>query len=646
MCGIAGAVAWKPGTNSTASRMADALVHRGPDAGAEWRSTDLQVAFGHRRLAIIDLSPAGAQPMHSASGRWTLVYNGELYNTDTLRAAVGRPTGDYRGHSDTEVLLAAIERFGVHDTVRKLNGMFAFAAWDAHERRLWLARDRFGEKPLYYGWHHGTLLFASELKALRSVEGFRPGVSRPALAQLLRYGFVPGEHTVFERVYTLLPGHVASVDATTHEGRLETSCFWDPVTEALSVPPSPAPRSQSAVDELEDLLSAVVSSRMVSDVPLGAFLSGGIDSSTVVALMQRTSTRPVRTFTIGFSEAGYDESGFARDVARHLGTDHTELILSPADAMAIIPRLAHTYCEPFADSSQIPTYLVSQLARQHVTVALSGDGGDELFGGYDRYRVYQRLLAARGRVPARLGHLAGRALTALPGHRLDALAGSRLGRVLPRGARNRTGERVHKLGRLLAGDGTAIYRDLMSGNATAEALVVGLDDNSGAHGPYLVDQRLAGRSPLDQAMLLDTLTYLPDDLLVKVDRASMAHSLEVRVPLLDPDVFRFAWGLHPDDKVRDGQGKWVLREVLKRHVPAELVDRPKMGFGVPIGAWLRGPLSAWVGDLLDPGLMREQGYLHAEPVQALWRSHQDRKGDHTYELWPVLMFQAWLKEWL
>jgi len=626
--------------------MASALAHRGPDAGGEWHDAESHVAFGHRRLAIIDVSPAGAQPMRSASGRWTIVYNGELYNTDTLRAAVGRPTGGYRGHSDTEVLLAAIERFGVHDTVRRLNGMFAFAAWDAEERRLWLARDRFGEKPLYYAWHQGALLFASELKALRAVEGWRPTVNRQALADLLRYGFVPGDTAIFDGVYKVLPGHVASVDAATHEGRLETSCLWDPVTEALQTSPAATPRGKAAVEELEQLLSAVVASRMVSDVPLGAFLSGGIDSSTVVALMQRASTNAVRTFTIGFSEAGYDESGFARDVARHLGTDHTELILSPADAMAIIPRLAHTYCEPFADSSQIPTYLVSQLARQHVTVALSGDGGDELFGGYDRYRVYQRLLAARERVPAKLGHLAGRALTALPGQRLDALAASRVGRLLPRGARNRTGERAHKLGRLLAGDGTAIYRDLMSGNATAEALVVGLGDYAGAHGPYLVDDRLAGRSPLDQAMLLDTLTYLPDDLLVKVDRASMAHSLEVRVPLLDPDVFRFAWGLHPDDKVRDGQGKWVLREVLKRHVPAELVDRPKMGFGVPIGAWLRGPLNTWATELLDPSLMREQGYLHAEPVQALWRSHQDREGDHTYELWPVLMFQAWLQEWM
>lgn len=646
MCGIAGAAIWQTNPLPPGSRMADALSHRGPDASGEWHDNAGEVAFGHRRLAIIDVSPAGAQPMHSASGRWTVVYNGELYNTEALRAAVGRPAAVYRGHSDTEVLLAAIECFGVGDVVTRCNGMFAFAAWDAQERRLWLARDRFGEKPLYYGWHEGTLLFASELKALRAVDGFRPGVNRHALAHLLRYGFVPREHTIYDGVYKLPPGHAAMVSADTPQTRLASTSFWDPVTEALSVPPSPTPRGQSTVDELEDLLAGVVASRMVSDVPLGAFLSGGIDSSTVVALMQRSSTRPVRTFTIGFSEAGYDESGFARDVARHLGTDHTELILSPADAMAIIPRLAQTYCEPFADSSQIPTYLVSQLARQHVTVALSGDGGDELFGGYDRYRVYQRLLAARARAPARLGHLAGRALTALPGHRLDAFAGSAVGRLLPSGARNRTGERVHKLGRLLAGDGTAIYHDLMSGNSGADALVVGLDPSPSQHGPYLVDERLAGRSSLDQAMLLDTLTYLPDDLLVKVDRASMAHSLEVRVPLLDPDVFRFAWGLHPDDKVRDGHGKWVLREVLKRHVPAELIDRPKMGFGVPIGAWLRGPLQTWATDLLDPTLMREQGYLHAAPVQALWRSHLDRKGDHTYELWPVLMFQAWLQEWM
>jgi asparagine synthase (glutamine-hydrolysing) len=509
-----------------------------------------------------------------------------------------------------------------------------------------LARDRFGEKPLYYCWHQGTFLFASELKALRAVDGFRPSVERGALGELLRFGFVSGERTIYQDVWKLPPGTLASVDASRSPGRLNLTRFWDPVGGALGTKVSAAPRGEVAVDELAELLSGVVSSRMVSDVPLGAFLSGGIDSSTVVALMQQASANPVRTFTIGFSEAGYDESGFARDVARHLGTDHTELLLSPADAMDIIPRLARTYCEPFADSSQIPTFLVSQLARQHVTVALSGDGGDELFGGYDRYRVYQRLMAARRRLPRALRTAAGRAVLSVPGHRWNAIAQGRLGHLAPAGVRNRTGERAHKLGRLLAGDGADIYRDLMSGNVFADRLVIDVPSNGADVGPYVVDARLAGRSPLDKAMLLDTLTYLPDDLLVKVDRASMANSLEVRVPLLDPEVFRFAWGLHPGDKVRDGHGKWVLRQLLKRHLPADLVDRPKMGFGVPIGTWLRGPLSTWAGELLDPTLMREQGYLQPEQVQALWRSHLDRTGDHTYELWPILMFQAWLQEWM
>jgi asparagine synthase (glutamine-hydrolysing) len=640
MCGLTGV--FDPnqrlsleGLKKIVSEMTAAIVHRGPDDAGVWVEPDGKLAFGHRRLSIIDLSDAGKQPMVSADGRWVIAYNGEMYNTAKIRELLGEVK--YRGHSDTEVLVEAFSQWGVERTVREINAMFAFAAWDSQENELWLGRDRFGEKPLYYGWHESLLIFGSELKALVAVPGFHPEIDRQALGQLIQFSEIPAPDTIYRGIKKLAPGsllRVAKADSSPEPLR-----FWDPATVANQTQVK-QPRGDEMVDELEELLTSAVKARMESDVPLGAFLSGGIDSSTVVALMQKSSTQPVKTFTIGFSEDGYDESAYARSVAQHLHTDHTELKLSASDALAVIPKLPSIYDEPFADSSQIPTYLVSALAREHVTVALSGDGGDELFGGYDRYRVYARLQKLKGRVPGSILRSAGTVIDSLSSESWDKIGKSSLARFAPSAVRVRTGERVHKLAKLLKSrSDEALYAQLLTVNSPPESLVIG-------YVPRVKEQiDDTDRSSFEEAMLLDTCSYLPDDILVKVDRASMANSLEVRVPLLDPDVFSFAWGLHPDDRVRDGVGKWPLRQLLKRYVPTEMFERPKMGFGVPINLWLRNELQEWASQLLDDQLIREQGFFHAEPIRSMWAEHISGEVDRSTELWPVLMFQAWLQEW-
>ena len=644
MCGLAGIV--DPTGRRTAEdmrelarAMADRLVHRGPDDRGTWVGADARVALGHRRLSVVDLSEAGRQPMVSADGRWVLAYNGELYNASELRHSVGLGARDLRGHSDTEVLLEAIARRGVEKAARLAVGMFAFSAWDVERRELWLGRDRFGEKPLYYARHGAALLFGSELKALTAVPGFSPSVDPDSLVELLRWSCVPAPLTIFHGVWKVRPGHVVRFNAS--GDLVDDSSYWS-ATEAAQRVAVHGPRGEEAVDELAELLSRTVGSRMVSDVPLGAFLSGGIDSSTIVAMMAGRSTQPVRTFTIGFTEPGYDESNHARAVAGHLGTDHHELVVSPGDAREVIPTLPSMYDEPFADSSQIPTYLLSRLAREHVTVALSGDGGDELFGGYDRYRHLDRLRGVHRRCPGPVRRLAAAAIGGVPSERWDRLGGGPLGRLGPEVLRRRLGHRAHKVARVLRAGGVEdVYRAMMSAENDAGSLVPG---STGRSSDAFAGSGVAGRSGFEQAMLMDTSTYLPDDLLTKVDRASMAVSLEVRVPLLDPALFEFAWGLHPTDRVRDGNGKWVLRRLLHRYVPPEMVDRPKMGFGVPVGAWLRGPLRAWADELLEPSLLAEQGHLDPAGVTARWRAHRDLGEDLIFQLWPILMFQAWLQE--
>ncbi len=621
-----------------AATMAATLSHRGPDSSATWVDLSGRIALGHTRLAIVDLSEAGAQPMTSTDGRWTITYNGEVYNTDDLRRSLG--SVGWRGHSDTEVLVEHIARHGVEATLKAIRGMFAFGCWDAHESELWLARDRFGEKPLYYGFHQGALLFASELKALRATPGFEPDIDRQALAEYFRWTNVPAPMTIYEGVDKLPPAHFLCVGGST--GETEPQSYWSAIEVARTAPP--LSDGVDVVDQLAEVLDRSVKTQMVSDVPLGAFLSGGVDSSSVVASMQHQSSEPVRTFTIGFSEPTYDESGYAAQVAEVLGTDHTDLVVSHDDAMRVIPDLPKIWDEPFADSSQIPTFLISRMAREHVTVALSGDGGDELFGGYDRYQQVERLERTRGLLPSGARQLLGGTLG-----RPSVETWDRLGRRLPRqlvpsGLRHRTGHRIHKVARLLtARYAPDVYASLMSVENSGDSLVLGADDTPPAFRGIHTGQ-LEEFGAFERAMLIDTLTYLPGDLLTKVDRASMAVSLEVRVPFLDPDLIRFAWGLSHNHRVRNGQGKWVLRELLRRSLPDHLIDRPKMGFGVPVGQWLQGPLRTWADDLLDPSLVKEQGLLDPAVVEQRWRAHRDGHADLTFQIWSLLMFQAWLVE--
>jgi asparagine synthase (glutamine-hydrolysing) len=620
-------------------RMADKIKNRGPDDFGFWFDPVKGIGLGHRRLSIIDLSSAGCQPMHSASGRYVIAFNGEIYNHSQLRQELvaSGVILKWKGYSDTETLLAGFDAWGIEETVKRAIGMFAFSVWDNSENTLILGRDRIGEKPLYYGWQGGTFLFGSELKALKQHPDFKAEINRDAITLLLRHSYIPAPYSIYKGVAKLDPGCLLMISIADPEPRVWR--YWsatDMVKNGVQQPFEGTP--DEAVDELERLTKDAIGLQMTADVPLGAFLSGGVDSSTVVALMQAQSSRPIKTFTIGFNEEGYNEAAHAKTVAQHLGTEHTELYVTPEQAMAVIPFLPDLYDEPFADSSQIPTFLVSQLAKQHVTVSLSGDAGDELFCGYNRYQITDKLWNKISMLPVPL-----RAALAKGIDIISPQAWNNLATYIPRMNRlNNIGDKLHKGAGVLASRSVdELYLGLVSHHSSPETWVVG-----GREPLTLLNNNtpdLAGLGDVQRMMALDLMTYLPDDILVKVDRAAMGVSLETRIPFLDHRIIEFAWSLPQSIKLKDGLSKWPLRQVLYRHIPKDLIDRPKMGFGVPLDKWLRGPLRDWAESLLDEGRLRQEGFLHPEPIRILWSEHLSGRHNWASQLWNVLMFQAWLE---
>ncbi len=647
MCGFTGFISKSnisgvQQSRSIAARMLETIEHRGPDAGEIWQDPDVQCVMGHRRLSIIDLTPEGAQPMESASGRYIIAYNGEIYNFRQLRRDCENRGVSFRGRSDTEVMLAVIETYGLNQALQKFNGMFAFALWDRRERRLHLARDRMGKKPLYIGWAGKTLVFASELKSLAAHPDFKRELNKEVVALYLRYSCVPAPRCIYQNTWSLAAGQRLSIDLEHLSPGDDLSCameaYWNH-TEAMNqaqLRKNEQVSDEEAITTFETILGTCVEDRMISDVPLGAFLSGGIDSSAVTALMQSKSIKPVQTYSIGFEEAGFDESVYARKVADHLGTDHHELILRSADALEVIPKLSTIYDEPFADISAIPTYLVCRFARSDVTVALSGDGGDEMLGGYNRHVLGPRLW---------------RKMRGMPKFARSILAG--LIRSVPPQQWNRAlknlpqaGTRIHKIADILSkGSERDIYMTLLSTWNQPSDLIAG-----GANEPVI--PLTAPNSGVDELsfaekmMFWDALCYLPDDILVKVDRASMAVSLEARAPLLDKRIYDHVWSLPERFKIRDGQGKWLLREVLARHVPRDLFERPKQGFAMPVGDWLRGDLREWAEVLLDEKSMQADGIFNAKMVNKIWADHKVGRGNHAERLWTILMFQGWKEKWI
>lgn len=630
MCGITGLLdpvsSGEEELLAVAGRMAQTLVHRGPDTAGTWADAACGVALGHRRLSVLDLSEHGHQPMLSPCGRFCLVYNGEIYNHAALRRELEAFGHQFRGHCDTEVLLAALCQWEAPEALRRLVGMFAFALWDRQKRTLTLARDAIGIKPLYYGWQDGCFLFGSELKSLKAHPKFRGEIDRNALALFLRHNYVPAPCSIYRGIHKLPPGTLLTVPVQAAPDEVAPQVWWDlreAVEEGLRHPFRGSP--DEAIDELDRRLREAVASQMEADVPLGAFLSGGIDSSMVVALMQAQSPRRVKTFTIGFQEVGYNEAEYAKAVAEHLGTEHTEYQITAAEARDQIPGLSVPYDEPFADSSQIPTLLLAKLTRRHVTVCLSGDGGDELFCGYDRYFYLRSLWRRIGWCPLGLRRAAAGTARAMAA-------------VGPSSVRAR---KLRTLAELLSiASGGEFYVHFNTHWRDPAELVVG-----GCPAPTLLtspDRWARTRDLWEQMMYLDAATYLPDDLLVKVDRASMAVGLEARVPLLDHRLVEFACTIPLEWKVRDGQTKWLLRRVLQRYVPRHLIDRPKMGFAIPLGDWLRGPLRPWAEDLLAEDRLRREGFLRSEPIRRKWEEHLSGRFDWQYLLWDVLVFQTWL----
>jgi asparagine synthase (glutamine-hydrolysing) len=645
MCGFTGYLSLSEKINADLLiNMGNTLVHRGPDDGGIWHDNDAGIGLAFRRLSIVDLSSTGHQPMLSGSGRYVIAFNGEIYNHLSLRAELetGGNVSSWRGHSDTETLLGGFDAWGIEATVKKSIGMFAFAVWDKQTRQLTLGRDRMGEKPLYYGWQgqgeQAVFLFGSELKALREHPAFENSINRGALSLQLRHNYIPAPYSIYNGIAKLRQGCLLTVSLPQREAK--EWAYWSTLQVAESGVAQPfAGTAGQAVDDLEKLLKSAIQQQMMADVPLGAFLSGGVDSSLVVALMQAQSTQPVKTFTIGFNEQGYNEAVYAKAVAEHLGTDHTELYVTAGQAMAVIPRLPGLYDEPFSDSSQIPTFLVSQLAKQHVTVSLSGDAGDELFCGYNRYVMTADLWHKIALLPMPLRRLLAKGIRSVSPDSWNGLT-----RFLPLSKSTRPvniGDKLHKgAGVLTSKNSNELYAHFITHWLDSTSVVI-----DGLSLPTLVTElpRLTGLNDIERMMALDCMTYLPGDILVKVDRAAMGVSLESRVPFLDHRVVEFAWQLPQSLKLRDGQSKWALRQVLYRYVPKELIERPKMGFGVPIDAWLRGPLRDWAEALLDETRLRNEGFFHPAPIRQKWQEHLSGQRNWQYHLWDVLMFQAWLE---
>ena len=706
MCGLTGFLTTDASilsrAEAEASRMALAIQHRGPDDAGAWADATAGIALGFRRLSILDLSSEGHQPMHSASGRFVMTFNGEIYNHADLRdllsvSQLGMPAQPWRGHSDSETLLACLEAWGLEETLKKIVGMFAIALWDTQTRTLHLARDRFGEKPLYYGWVTTTstaapaFVFGSEIKAVRAYPGFANQVSREALALYMRFTYVPAPFSIYQNIFKLEPGCILSVytDSRSNNSTKNNVKFeqWVKLPELAHLPIVPtAPlrpptlqaglrmhrwwsltslveagshnqisSEEEVLKSLEQCLKDAVRVQSLADVPLGAFLSGGVDSSCIAALMQAQANSKVKTFTVGFEESGFDESPYARAIAEHLGTEHNELFVTAKQAQAVIANLPSMYDEPFADSSQIPTYLICKAARQQVTVALSGDGGDELFGGYNRYfwgpRIWSRLALLP--YPARQAFSA--AVRAVPPAGWDTLFGP-VNALLPDSKKFfRAGVKLHKLAASLSGvrGMDDFYKSLVSEWQDPAQVVKGVRDDSRGGANFVIRENdfmlsdpwpTAGVEQHELSMMYnDCMTYLPDDILCKVDRASMATSLETRAPFLDHRVAELAWGLPLNMKIRNGQGKWALRQVLYKYVPENLIDRPKAGFAIPVGQWLRGPLKDWAEVLLDENRLEVEGYFYSKPIRDRWAQHLSGRYDHTASLWAVLMFQSWLE---
>jgi len=639
MCGIAGFLSDISFDMSVLHKMSKAISHRGPDEVGFWQDDSLNINFCHVRLSILDLSSAGSQPMKSTTGRYVIIFNGEIYNFQEIRRDI-ESNGvkiNWRGHSDTEIILAGVELWGIEATVKRLIGMFAIAIWDNETRELTLVRDRMGEKPLYYGWHNGVFLFGSELKALAKHPAFIKSINNQAVASFFKYNYIPAPLSIYNNIFKLLPGYIGKISL--RDKVFKTVPYWELdkiVSENNHNRKVESYSKKEYVDQLDNLLLDVISKQMLSDVPLGAFLSGGVDSSTIVALMQNLSSRPVKTFSIGFNQQGFDEAIYAKQVAKHLGTDHVELYVDSMEAMNVIPNLMNIYDEPFSDSSQIPTFLVSKLAKTQVTVSLSGDAGDELFCGYNRYLMVNNYWNKINLIPQKIRSLAGKIILSQDTSRLDKIYNS-FGSFLPSQFQfSNFGDKLHKVaGKLDSSSILDLYDGFISHWDPVEIL-----NNSIEPIQYILNPN-ENLNSIEKMMILDAKTYLPDDILVKVDRAAMANSLETRVPFLDHRVVEFAWGLPFDLKLQGGRSKWILREVLYKYVPKELIERPKMGFGIPLDSWLRGPLKEWTYDLLSKENLSKHNLLNNVEITKKIEEHMSGKKNWHYFLWDVLMFQSW-----
>ena len=658
MCGIAGFIGFGDfqisDTSEIAKQMGNAISHRGPDNQGVWKDDGGQMAMVHQRLSILDLSSTGHQPMFSSSGNLVIAFNGEIYNHLDLRTELQKNDlseirfRGWRGHSDTETLIVAIETWGLEETLRKSVGMFAFALWNRKEKSLTLVRDRIGEKPLYYGCQKGIFLFGSELKALKAHPMFEGNIDRNAMTLQLRHNYIAAPHSIYEGIRKLSPGTYLELKSHKNEFLLnelpKPIPYWsleDVITKGQENPFEGS--DIDIINRLDGVLRKSVKQQMISDVPLGAFLSGGIDSSVIVALMQTQSSNPVNTFSIGFNESDFNEAEYAKKVANHLGTNHTELYVTPKHVMDSIHRLPLLYDEPFSDSSQIPTFLLSEMTRKHVTVSLSGDAGDELFGGYSRYSIAQQLWGNINRFPLKLRYWGGGALKALKAEHWNKVL-ERIQYFFPeRWHRANLGDKIHKGAAILDSNSLdELYLRLISNWDVPSSIVIG------GHEPrtHLTAEipHFPALDGIERMMALDTITYLPGDILAKVDRAAMGVSLETRIPFLDHRLLEFAWSLPLSIKIRNDNGKWILRQVLKKYIPNELIERPKMGFGLPIDSWLRGPLRDWGESLLSESRLRNEGFFNPAPIRKKWEEHLSSDRNWQYPLWDVLMFQAWLEQ--